>query len=174
LSGQQDGGANGWPATSLDNSRVIGGPAIAHLCVSRRQPCCMKRINYRKLAFEHYAPVCPHCGFGITDVLEVCHTDCQRTNNDVSNLVILCPTCHTMQDLDLISTETICVMRDRPKVVRWAKRMKDAGKKAALSRRQRELARRRKWRLAGLKAAATRARNGALKAKTDGLQTHNG
>jgi hypothetical protein len=52
--------------------------------------------------------------------------------------------------------------------------MKDAGKKAALSRRQRELARRRKWRLAGLKAAATRARNGALKGQTDGLQTQKG
>ena len=119
----------------------------------------MKRINYRKLAFEHYPPVCAHCGFGIADVLEVCHIDCQRSNNEAGNLVILCPTCHKMLDLDLISTETICVMRDRPKVVTWGKRMKDAGKKAASSRRQRELARRRKWRLAGLKAAATRARN---------------
>ena len=98
----------------------------------------MKRINYRKLAFEHYPPVCAHCGFGIADVLEVCHIDCQRTNNDISNLVILCPTCHKMHDLDLIATETICMMRDRPKVVRWAKRMKDAGVKAALSRRSRE------------------------------------
>jgi hypothetical protein len=134
----------------------------------------MKRINYRKLAFEHYPPVCAHCGFGLADVLEVCHIDCQRTNNAVTNLVILCPTCHKMHDLDIISTETVCTMRDRPKVVRWAKRMKDAGKKAAMSRRQRELARRRKWRLAGLKAAATRARNGALRGKRDGLQTHNG
>lgn len=66
-----------------------------------------KRINYRKLALEKYPPVCAHCGFGIVDVLEVCHIDCQRTNNDVTNLVILCPTCHKMHDLDLISTETI-------------------------------------------------------------------
>jgi hypothetical protein len=124
----------------------------------------MKRVNYRKLAFEQYRPpVCAHCGFGIEAVLEVCHIDCQRTNNHVSNLVILCPTCHKMHDLDLISTETIYTMRDRPKVVIWAKRMKDAGKKAALSRRHRELARRRKRRLAGLKAAATRARNKAPK-----------
>jgi hypothetical protein len=118
----------------------------------------MNRVNYRKLAFEHYPPVCAHCGFGVADVLEVCHVDCQRTNNHISNLVILCPTCHKMFDLDLISTETICTMRDRPKVVRWAKRMKDAGRKAALSRKTRESAKRRKWRLAGLKAAATRAR----------------
>ena len=119
----------------------------------------MNRVNYRKLAFEHYPPVCAHCGFGVADVLEVCHVDCQRTNNRISNLVILCPTCHKMFDLDLISTETIRTMRDRPKVVRWAKRMKDAGRKAALSRTRRESARRRKWRLAGLKAAATRALN---------------
>ena len=132
----------------------------------------MKRINYRKLAFEHYAPVCAHCGFGITDVLEVCHIDCQRTNNDISNLVILCPTCHKMHDLDLISTETICIMRDRPKTVRWAKRMKDAGKKAALSRRQRQAAFRRKRRLAAFKAAATRARNKTAKAQNNGAETH--
>ena len=120
----------------------------------------MKRVNYRKLAFEHYRErlFCAHCGFGIPEVLEVAHLDGQRHNNDVANLVILCPTCHKMLDLDLISTETITLMRDRPRVVRWSKRMKDAGKKAALSRKKRQAAQRRKWRLAGLKAAATRRR----------------
>jgi hypothetical protein len=127
----------------------------------------MKRVNYRKLAFEYYPPVCAHCGFGIADVLEVCHLDCNRDNNGISNLVILCPTCHKMHDLDLISTQTICTMRDRPKVVRWSKRMKDAGAKAALSRRRRELARGRKRRLAALKAAATRARNGTARPNSE-------
>jgi hypothetical protein len=126
------------------------------------------RINYRKLAFENYPPVCAHCGFGIRDVLEVCHIDCERTNNTLLNLVILCPTCHKMHDLDLIATETIRVMRDRPKAVRWTKRMKDAGKKAAASRRQRQLAQKRKRRLAALMATATRARNRALKANNPG------
>jgi hypothetical protein len=121
----------------------------------------MKRINYRKLAFEHYKErlFCAHCGFGIPEVLEVAHLDGRRHNNDVSNLVLLCPTCHKMLDLDLISTEAMIQMRDRPRVVRWAKRMKDAGKKAALSRKRRQSSHRRKWRLAGLKAAATRLRN---------------
>jgi 5-methylcytosine-specific restriction endonuclease McrA len=96
-----------------------------------------KRINYRKLAFEHYPPLCAHCGFGIEEVLEVAHIDCIRANNAVSNLVILCPNCHKMHDLDLISTEMIIVMRDRPKVVKWAKRMKDAGKKSAATRLKR-------------------------------------
>ena len=129
----------------------------------------MKRVNYRKLAFEHYRDrlFCVHCGFGIPAVLEVAHLDCQRQNNDVGNLVLLCPTCHKMFDLDLISTDTMIQMRDRPRVVRWAKRMKDAGKKAALSRKQRAAAKRRKWRLAGLKAAATWARNRMAKIQKD-------
>jgi hypothetical protein len=51
-------------------------------------------------------------------------------------------------------------MRDRPKVVVWAKRMKDAGKKAAKSRRI--SAEKRKWHLAGIKAARTRTKNKKL------------
>jgi hypothetical protein len=119
----------------------------------------MKRINYRKLAFEHYSDrlFCAHCGFGIPEVLEVAHLDCDRQHNDISNLVLLCPTCHKMLDLDLISTEAMVQMRDRPRVVRWAKRMKDAGRKAAASRRK--SAETRKWHLAGIKAAKTRATN---------------
>jgi hypothetical protein len=117
-----------------------------------------KRVNYRKLAFAHYGQlgqiVCAHCGFGILDVLEVAHLDGDRSNNDVSNLAILCPNCHKMLDLDLISTEVIIAMRDRPKLVVWAKRMKDAGAKAAKTRMDRA-----KWRSAGKKAAETRKRN---------------
>ena len=122
----------------------------------------MKRTNYRKLALKHYHDrvYCAHCGFGIVEVLEVAHLDGQRHNNIPDNLAILCPTCHKMHDLDIISTKTIIEMRDRPRVVLWSKRMKDAGKKAALSRKRGELARRRKRRLAALKAVATRTRNG--------------
>jgi hypothetical protein len=109
-----------------------------------------QRINYRKLAFQHYDPICAHCGFGIPDVLEVAHIDCDRSNCDIGNLVILCPNCHKMHDLDLISTETIIQMRDRPKVVNWAKRMKDAGQKAALTRKRSRAAK---------KAVATRRKN---------------
>ena len=109
-----------------------------------------KRINYRKIAFSAYDPLCAHCGFGIPAVLEVAHIDGNRQNNDPTNLVVLCPNCHKMHDLDLISTETIIQMRDRPKIVRWSKRMKDAGKKAALTR---------KHRAAGRKAADTRRKN---------------
>ena len=34
--------------------------------------------NYRKLAFDAYAPICVHCGFGIREVLEVAHLDGNR------------------------------------------------------------------------------------------------
>jgi len=110
----------------------------------------VSNANYRKIAFEKYEPICAHCGFGIPSVLEVAHIDGDRLNNDVSNLVILCPNCHKMFDLDLISVDTLMTMRDRPKIVMWAKRMKDAGKKAALKRKRKTAAR---------KAVATKRRN---------------
>jgi hypothetical protein len=128
-----------------------------------------KPVNYRKLAFNSYPAVCAHCGFGIRDVLEVAHIDCNRSNNAVANLIILCPTCHKMHDLDLISTATIIEMRDRPKVVVWAKRMKDAGRKAAESRKRKVKAE--KWRLAALKAVQTRARNSAAR-QQNGVPIH--
>jgi 5-methylcytosine-specific restriction endonuclease McrA len=118
-----------------------------------------ERFNYRKIAFEHYEPFCAHCGFGIPAVLEVAHIDGSRSNNDIKNLIILCPNCHKMHDLDIISTETIVVMRDRPKTVNWRKRMKDAGAKAALTRKTHATSLRRKRRLAALKAVATRRKN---------------
>jgi len=110
-------------------------------------PTMIKHINYRKMAFDHFDPVCAHCGFGVKAVLEVAHIDGNRNNNDIRNLVILCPNCHKMHDLDIISTNIIIEIRDRPKKVDWSKRMKDAGKKAALTRKRR---------LAGMKAAITR------------------
>jgi len=118
-----------------------------------------KRINYRRLAFETYDPVCACCGFAIASVLEVAHLDGNRANNDIGNLAILCPNCHKMHDLDIIPTPIVRQMRDRPKMVNWRKRMKDAGAKAAMSRKRRIAAQRRKRRLAARKAVATRQQN---------------
>jgi predicted restriction endonuclease len=109
----------------------------------------MERINYRKLAFDHYPPICAYCGFGIPEILEVAHLDGNRSHNEIGNLVILCPNCHKMHDIDLISTEIIILMRDREKQIDWKKRMKDAGQKAAMTRKRRQ---------AGVKAADTRKR----------------
>jgi len=82
-----------------------------------------KYVNYRKLAFEYYKPphVCVVCGFGIPDVLEVAHVDGNRKNNKVENLVILCPTCHRMHDVDLISRPMIKKLRSRRRKADWSK-----------------------------------------------------
>lgn len=98
-------------------------------------------VNYRRLAFEAYGPICAHCGFGIREVLEVAHIDGERANNSIENLVILCPNCHKMHDIGLIPTAVIIQMRDLEKKVTWSKRMKDAGAKAALKRKRKAAAR---------------------------------
>lgn len=108
-----------------------------------------KSVNYRKIMLKPNS-LCVHCGFGITPVLEVAHIDGDRNNNEKDNLVVLCPTCHKMLDLNLISTKIIKKMRDGSGIADWSKRMKDAGRKAAITR---------KWRAAGKKTAATRQRH---------------
>jgi 5-methylcytosine-specific restriction endonuclease McrA len=127
-----------------------------------------KRTNYRKLAFNNYPPICTYCGFGIPEILEVAHLDGDRNNNDIENLAILCPNCHKMHDVDLISTEMLQEIRDRERAIDWSKRMKDAGKKAAATRKLRKEIRSlagqkavitRKRREAGRKAAETRKKN---------------
>jgi hypothetical protein len=106
-------------------------------------------VDYRKLALKTYPHICIYCGFGIEGVLEIAHLDGDHNNCEIANLAILCPTCHRMYDLDLISKEYIISTRDFPRMIRWAKLMKDAGAKAALTRKHRE---------AGRKAARTRAK----------------
>ena len=113
-----------------------------------------KRVNYRKLAFDTYRPMCAYCGFAIPEILEVAHVDGSRANNDPENLVILCPTHHKMLDLDIIDNQTILKMRQRMQnpPINHKKRMKDAGAKAA---------RKRDYRRRGIKAAETRVKNAA-------------
>ena len=57
------------------------------------------------------------------------HIDLNHRNNDVNNLVILCPTCHRMLDLDLIPVSVIKRLRNRKKVANWDKLLKDAVEK---------------------------------------------
>jgi len=97
--------------------------------------------NYRKLALEHYPPICCFCGFGIKEVLEVAHLDGNRQNNELENLAVLCPNCHKLHDIDLISTAIVREMRDSNRSIDWKKRMKDAGSKAATTRKRKIAAR---------------------------------
>lgn len=54
--------------------------------------------SYRGLAFRLLPNLCDECGFDeFPDVLHVHHIDHDRTNNDISNLRILCPTCHEVE-----------------------------------------------------------------------------
>ena len=51
--------------------------------------------NYRPKALNTYSHQCAICGWNEdVDVLEVHHIDENRENNDVNNLIVLCPICH--------------------------------------------------------------------------------
>lgn len=54
-----------------------------------------KGTNYRQKAFDRYEHKCVVCGYDEDErILEVHHIDEDRSNNDISNLCILCPNCH--------------------------------------------------------------------------------
>ena len=97
-----------------------------------------KYVNYRKLAFDFYkAPhICVVCGFGVPEVLEVAHIDGNRKNNKVENLVLLCPTCHRMHDVNLISRSMIKKLRDRRTIVDWSKLQSGGRSKKEMKKRQ--------------------------------------
>lgn len=51
--------------------------------------------DYRTKAFEKYEHKCAVCGWHEDErILEVHHIDTNHENNDVNNLMILCPICH--------------------------------------------------------------------------------
>lgn len=51
--------------------------------------------DYRIIAKRNFDLKCKKCGWNdYPEVLEVNHIDCNRLNNDISNLEFLCPTCH--------------------------------------------------------------------------------
>jgi len=59
--------------------------------------------TYRKLALENMPNLCNRCGYDhFVQALVVHHIDHDRNNNDLSNLEILCPTCHWEHHLGLV------------------------------------------------------------------------
>lgn len=57
---------------------------------------------YRERALKHYSHQCSRCGYSRdVRVLEVHHKDKDRTNNVLSNLEVLCPTCHVEHHIGL-------------------------------------------------------------------------
>lgn len=66
---------------------------------------------YRRNAFEKYPHKCAICGFAEDeDLLEVHHIDENHNNNELSNLIILCPICHkkiTSHKYQLVNNQII-------------------------------------------------------------------
>ncbi len=118
--------------------------------------------NYRRAAIKQYTReidgvhlhVCAMCGFGIKAILEVAHLSQDRSNNALDNLAVLCPNCHKMHDIGLIPSDVIRRMRDFVPTINWKARIKDAGKKAAATKRLKSVAAKRS--AAAKKAVASR------------------
>ena len=70
-------------------------------------------IDYRDRAFSVYEHKCAICGYHDDDdisLLDVHHIDSNRENNDLSNLIIVCPNCHrklTLKKYKLIDRHTL-------------------------------------------------------------------
>lgn len=51
--------------------------------------------HYRVIALKHYPAVCEVCGYNRhPEVLHIHHRDTNHSNNELSNLAVVCPTCH--------------------------------------------------------------------------------
>ena len=53
-----------------------------------------KSSHYAKIAFRNYKHKCAVCGLDEECCLQVHHIDCDRGNDSLDNLIILCANCH--------------------------------------------------------------------------------
>ena len=126
----------------------------------------------RKIAYEHYRPICVWCGLAIEDVLEVAHIDHNRGNDDIDNLVFLCRTHHRMLDLGMIPENIIVQLRDRDFEADWSVLIK--GKRSKVAKKTQTIEKEaekmnlliRKRRETALKAWNTRRKNQASNLST--------
>ena len=91
--------------------------------------------HYKRQVDGAVLNLCVVCGFGVVPVLEVAHLDQNRSNNHLDNLAVLCPNCHKMHDIGLLDTDLVREMRDAKFQVNWKLRVKNAGEKAAATRK---------------------------------------
>lgn len=59
--------------------------------------------TYRKRAIDHYGPQCKVCGYSTECCLEVHHIDGNRNNNEIINLMVVCPTHHVEIECGIIT-----------------------------------------------------------------------
>ena len=99
-----------------------------------------------RVANEHYPfKCCAVCGLQLTTCLTIAHLDHNAGNNAADNLARLCQTHHWMYDAGLYPKEAIMLLQAHWQTVKGVAdhrlRMKDAGAKAALTRKRRAAAR---------------------------------
>ena len=95
----------------------------------------------RRVANEKYPfRCCVICGLQVSTCLDLAHLDQNAGNNDPDNLVFLCKTHHWMYDCGFYPVEAIKLLRAHWQTTKSTPdhkpRMKDAGAKAAISRRR--------------------------------------
>ena len=134
----------GLPNTGCTNAAVEEVPQLAR-----------KQAEARRVLDQHYPfKCCAMCGLQLAACLTIAHLDHNPGNNDPRNLARLCQTHHWMYDAGLYPIEAIRILQDHWQKVRGVPdhkpRMKEAGPKAALTRKRRNAAR---------KAAAKRLMN---------------
>lgn len=85
----------------------LGGILVpSHYGTAGRTSASADTNSYRLLAFRSYPHECEICGYSeFEDILEVHHIDEDRSNNNLSNLIILCPNCHKLITLKLFTIQ---------------------------------------------------------------------
>jgi predicted restriction endonuclease len=123
--------------------------------VSAVRPSSVRnQAEARRVANEHYPfKCCAVCGLQIATCLTIAHLDHDAGNNSPDNLARLCQTHHWMYDAGLYPVEAIRLLQAHWQTVRGEAshkarmeashkaRMKDAGAKAALTRKRNAAAR---------------------------------
>jgi len=100
---------------------------------------------YKEAAIAYPMQCCVVCGLQIATCITVAHLDQQAANNSPDNLAFLCWTHHWMYDAGLYPISAIKLLRthwqETKGVPSHKARMKDAGAKAAQTRKRRATAR---------------------------------
>lgn len=122
-------------------------------------PLAHNQAIARRVLDEHYPfKCCAICGLQIATCLTVAHLDHNAANNTPDNLARLCQTHHWMYDAGLYPVDAIRLLQAHWQAFKGVPdhrdRMKDAGSKAALTRKRKA---------AGRKAAEARRTNSRFK-----------
>ena len=114
---------------------------VPNAVMPRRNQAEARRVATKAYRFQ----CCVICGLEIRTCLTVAHLDQNSGNNAPGNLAWLCWTHHWMYDVGFYPPRAIKLLRAHWQVTRGvpshSARMKDAGKKAAVTRKRRASAR---------------------------------